>query len=580
MYKGKFDQKHRSSSADVQELLAQRNSAPAEQPPKRAPKAQPEDMPKRETAAPREPRKEPVPPQSGKEAAAPQRPQKQMPRQDARPQSAQRPQQRPVQSQAVAKKKGPRLGGVIFYTLYFLFILVFFIATFVGLLWLRGWLKDYEAAQPTVKAQQVFDQLFTDPNWADLYQASGAQDSTYENVDVFAAYMEEKVGATPLTYLETSAGLSGDKKYYVRLGNENVASFTLVDKNSVGDTTLENLGELPDWQLGAVEVYFQRTGRYLIEAMDGHTVYVNGIALDETHVIQVATTVAMEYLPEGTTGASMCLLEVTGLIAQPEITVFDSQGVQMEVTYDEATKTFTERTESNTMSQEQQDAVIGAAQANCLWMIAANNDRANLAKYYEASSEPYSTITSISKDQLWMQSNNGYEFTDVSVTDFALYSGDIFSARISLKVSVTRTDGSVRDFPYARSMFFRKNDSGRWLCFQATNVDISQPVGKVRLTFMNGETQLTTSLYSTDSDTIITPIISPVPEGKVFAGWVTIDTDENGQTVYTLVFQPDETGHVAIAEGTSLAPMTLYAYFEDAGADVPAETAPQATEGA
>lgn len=562
MYKGKFDQKNRAASTDVQELLAQRNSAP-QQPPKRTAKATGmEEMP-------REPRKD-----------APQKAQ----RSTAKPPAQA---QRPTQSRPASRKQGARLGGVIFYTIYFLFILVFFVATFIGLLWLRGWLTDYEAAQPTVKAQQVFDQLFTDPNWADLYTASGAQDSVYEDVDVFAAYMEEKVGDSELTYLETSAGLSGDKKYYVRLGNENVASFTLVDQNNVGDTNLDNLGELPDWQLGAVEVFFERSGRYLIEAMDGHTVYVNGIALDESHIIQIATTVAEQYLPEGTTGASMCLLEVSGLIAQPEVTVFDDTGVQMEVSYDETTMTFTERTESNTMTTEQEEAVIGAAQANCLWMIAANNDRANLAKYYETSSEPYATITSISKDQLWMQSNNGYEFTDVSVTDFALYSGDIFSARISLNVSVTRTDGTVKDYPYARSMFFRKNDSGKWLCFEATNVDITQPVGKVRLTFMNGDTQLTSSYYDTDADTIITPIISPIPEGKVFAGWVTIDTDESGNTVYTLVFQPDETGRVSVAEGTSLTPMTLYAYFEDAGAtssitsETTAETAaPETTEGA
>ena len=188
------------------------------------------------------------------------------------------PQEEPVKK----KKKGPRMGGVIFYTLYFMFILIFFLGTYLGLQWLHGWLNDYEQAQPTVKAQQVFTQLFTSPNWGDLYDAAGAQDSPYEGKEEYVAYMEQLVSGRALTYEETSAGLSGDKKYVVRLDNVKVASFTLVDKNKVGTTVslenLENIGDIPDWQLGAVEVFFEREGTYLIEKLDGHTAYVNDVA--------------------------------------------------------------------------------------------------------------------------------------------------------------------------------------------------------------------------------------------------------------------------------------------------------------
>ena len=77
-----------------------------------------------------------------------------------------------------------------------------------------------------------------------------------------------------------------------------------------------------------------------------------------------------------------------------------------------------------------------------------------------------------------------------------------------------------------------------------------------------------------------------VPEGKVFLGWVTIEKDAEGRTVYNLVFEPDETGKVLLPEGNVLTPMTLYAYFEDADsvptietvpAETPAETVPETT---
>lgn len=550
MYKGKFDQKKKKTSADVHEIVSQRNSDAA-------------------LESARQPQRK-APPQM-----------QEMPVKKAPAKDAPRPQNQPAADIPEKKRKGPRLGGVIFYTLYFMLILVFFVGTYIGLQWLQGWLIDYEAAQPTVKAQQVFTQLFTDPDWEDLYEAAGAADSAYEGKEEFVTYMENKVGDTKLTYLETSAGLSDDKKYVVRLNNEKVATFTLVDKNAVGEASLESIGgDLPDWQLGRVEVFFERENSYFINKLDGHTAFVNDVALTDEHTIQIATTLAEKYLPAGATGAYMATQEITGLMALPTVTVFDEKGTQMEVTYDEATKTFTERTEANTITAEEEEVALNAAKAFCLWMIEEGN-RADIAKYYDASSQVYKEI--ISTTELWMQNHNGYQFKDEAVTDYARYTDDMFSVRVSMTLVVTRTDSTTKDYEFGQSLFFRKTDNGTWKVFDRTNVDVSQPVGKIRLTFMHGDTKLTSDFYNTDSKEIITPIITPAPEGKVFSGWVRQTENENGDTVLTVMFEPDETGRVAIPEGTALEPMTLYALFQDAGEVVdaaPAETTAETAEGA
>jgi len=558
MYKGKFDQKTKGPS-NVHDIVSQRNSAPK----KAAPAAQRKPQ-EEQTVLEKRPAKRP-------ETAAPQSSPKNRPAVQQQP--AKRP--APVQQSVEPKRKGPRLGGVIFYTLYFLFILVFFLGTYIGLQWLQGWLTDFEAAQPTVKSEQVFTQLFTDPDWGALYDAAGAKDSAYEGKDAYVAYMENKVGNTKLTFLETSAGLSTDKKYVVRLDNEKVATFTLVDKNNTGEASLENLGgELPDWQLGSVEVFFEREDSYYVEMLDGHTAYVNDVPLTDEHTIQIATTLAEKYLPKGTTGASINTQQITGLMSVPTVTVFDDKGNPMTVTYDEATRTFTERTEANTITDEQKETALNAAKAFCLWMIEEGN-RADIAKYYDSSSQVYKDI--IRTTELWMQNHNGYQFLNESVTDYAMYTDTMFSVRVSLDLQVTRTDGTTKDYPYAQSLFFRKTDNGSWKVFDRTNVDVSQPVGKVRLTFMQGDILLTSNFFDTDAEEIITPIISPVPEGQVFSGWVRQTENEEGQTVLTVMFQPDETGKVAIPEGTVLEPMVLYALFENADA---AAAATDATEGA
>lgn len=504
------------------------------------------------------------------------------------------PPEEPVKTKK--QKKGPRLGGVIFYTLYFMFILVFFIATYLGLNWLQGWLTDYEMSQPTVKAEQVFNEIFTDPDWGALYESAGAQDSPYEGKEEYVAYMEEKVGGTKLTYLETSAGLAKNtKKYIVRLGDEKVASFTLVDKNQVSTSldlenleNLENITDIPNWQLGAVEVFFERVGTYRIVKLDGHTAYVNDVPLTDDFTIQIATTRAEEYLPEGTTGFSLCTQEVTGLMEVPTVTITDKAGTQMEVTYDEATRTFTEKTVSNTMSEEEKNVALEAAKISSKWMIEAVKDRGDVAKYFDPSSSAYNKI--VKATELWMQDYSGYRFENDDVSNYARYSDDIFSVTVKTDLIVTRPDGSEKTYNFNQSMFFQKSESGKWLCFESTNVDVSEPVGKVRLTFKQGDTLLTTDFYKTDASEIITPVI-PVPAGKVFVGWISIQTQEDGSAIYNLEFQPDEEGKVAIPSGTTLRPMTLYAHFEDEGAasattpaeapaDPAAETTAAAAEGA
>ena len=556
MYKGKFDQKARQSTVSTQELLAQRN-AEAERLKARAAQKSASQRQK----ATMESMERPNAPQ-------PRNTERHVP-------AAQSPRRPASEPQAPAVKKGPRLGGLIFYTLYFLFILVFFVAVFFGMQWLNGWLIDYQAAQPDVKAEQVYQQLFANPDWENLYVASGAQDSPFEGKEQFVDYMNAKVDAANLTYLETSAGLSNDKKYVVRNGSEKIATFTLKDHNQkeAGNTGLLS-AEIPDWQLGGVELFFEREGTYRIEKMESHRALLNGVEVSDDYTIQIATTKADSYLPLGTTGVRKCLQEINGLMAKPTVEIYDAMGNPMEVTYDETTQTFTEGTVSQTIGVEEKTAALGAAESYCKWMIEELTDRATLAKYYEPTSEAYKRIAKLGHYDLWAQDNNGFEFLNEEVTNYVRYSDTLFSCRVTLEMKVNvKIDGSVKTIPYAQSLFFTK-DSGSWLCYDSTNEDVSQPVGKVRLTFMQGQTQLVSDFFDTNSKQIITPLITP-PQGQVFAGWVREDVNDQGQKVLTLVFQPDSSGTVGIPEGTSLTPMTLYAHFEDANAAQ--ETVPEAT---
>lgn len=535
MYKGKFDAKTKGKS-----------SIPAPQPRKEKPAAKPLT-------------EEPVLPVQEAEAVKP------LTSQVPAAQPAAESQQPKVKAKKA--KKGPSAGTVIFYTLYFLLILGFCGALYYAYGLLHDWLVDFQAAQPTTKCEEVFQDLFADPDWAELYALAGIQDTTYENADAFASYMETKVGDKELTYMETSAGLSGNKKYYVKLDDQNIGYFLLE-----GEEQTET--GIPHWELASVELFYTRSEGVTIQKMAGHTVYVNGVPLDDRATVRTIYTVAEEYLPEGMIGLRMETQMLSGLLVEPQISVLDENGQPLEVTYDAENDIYSAvltNDGNQTISTEEEKAVIKAGETYALYMIEKASAE-KLLKYFDKNSNVYQAIT---KMRMWMQNCNGYEFANQSVTDYYRYSDTLFSANVYMDLNVTRTNNTVKTWTVDTTLFF-EYQKGSWKCIEMTNVDVLKQVSEVRITFMNEDVELSSQFYETNVRQLSIPVIS-APEGKVFDGWYRETLDENGNKTYDLVFTPDANGIVAIPDGYDLEPMVLYALFADADA-VPGADSTEGTE--
>lgn len=534
MYQGKFDSKKKQTSVDVSELVAQRNAAP-----------QKKSAPQRAAApAPAPARKQPAP-------------QKQAPvRREPIPQSA-------------PERRGPRLGGVIFYTFYFMFILMFFVATYFGLNWLHGWLSDYEAAQPTVKSQEVFDQLFGDPDWGKLYEMADIEDTEYEGKEEFISYMEEKVGDQELNFMVTSSGLATDqKKYIIKLGEEKLGTFTLKG-------IVESKVDIPDWQFHSVELFYEREESYRIRMMNGQTAYVNGVALDDSFTIQIASTKAESsgLLPIGTAGTKVYTQEITGLMAKPTVTIKNGDGSESVVTYDPDNRTFATETVSTVMSDEEKEVALNAIKTYAKYQIKEASTAA-VSKYFDAYGDAYKSI--METVLAWTKGNAGYSFANDSLTGYTRYSENMFSVYAATEMTINLTDGGTQVKTINATLLFQKQN-GSWKVTRMTNADISEPVGEVRLTFKNNEEVLESRFVDNNSKELQTPLVS-APEGMVFVGWMAQMPNEAGELEWNLVFTPEDNGHVDIPFGTTLEPMTLYAYFEAAGAESAAATT-EPTEG-
>ena len=548
MYQGKFDAKSKGQQAPDQALdniireRAEDNAARAAR------------------KASREARRNAAAPAAGKPAPKQRNAQK-----AAERPLAPAPQRQPKRQTEVEvvkqQRKGPRLGGMIFYTFYFLLIFVFFIGVFVTLNWLNGWLKDYEAAQPTVKCQQVFDQLFGNPDWAQLYRLAGdptgtgtnKYDTQFEGVNEYVTYMNDKVAGQELNYVETSAGIGTKKKYIVRLGSEKLATFTLN-----GYTEEQKITAIPDWQLDGVEIFVNRQESIKIRKLENHVAYVNNQPLDDSYTIQIASTKADENLsPENRIRTS--IQEVSGLLTTPQLLVYDQTGAPIEVRYNPDSGMYEEQTDAIAMTEEERSAVFGALEAYAGFMINASGSRAAVAKYFDGSSQTYNDIIKMN-GELWMNADRGHEFRNEEILGYTKHSDTLFSVRASMVMHVINKDSTEKDFNVLQSMYFTKKN-GNWVCTEMTNEDITAPVGEVRLTFCDlAGNVLSSDFYATDAPSLITPVVE-APAGKVFSGWSTVTTNEQGQKTWNLMFQPDETGNVTLGVGYTLTPMVLYPLF-------------------
>lgn len=518
---GKFSSSNKNNPVDIYTILAEREAKSRKKPAVSAPAMAPMPMPEKAVIP------KPIP----------------------------RPIPQPIPQPVAPEGKKPSvMGTMIFWLCCLAFVFLFYVGTFVGLNFLRDWLVKFEAAQPTVKCQQVFDELFADPDWAALYQLSGMESAGYEGAEAFETYMDAKVAGQELTYLETSAGLSGDKKYVVWLGDEKLATFTLEDQNDA-----QGMTAVPDWQLGTVEFFLEGQERFRILLVEGSTAYVNGIALTEDQVVARRTSRADDYLPTFAPRTALQILEVNGMLTVPTVEIRDAQGQSVAVAYDAQTATFSQELPQEELPRDRQNLALKALETYALYM-SGKATRADVGKYFDKTSETYASI--MEADLNWIQKGSDYTFTDRSVTDYRTHGEDIFSVRVSVDLNITRKeDGSVKTTDITQSMFFAKNSSGDWLCYEMTAVDASQWLEQVRLVFTQDGQILSDAFVDADSASVSCPLLS-VPEGKTFKGWTVEDRDEQGNPVLRLVFTPDDSGVMNLPAGTVLEPMVLSPFFE------------------
>ena len=452
---------------------------------------------------------------------------------------------------AQSAKKKPKWGTILFYSFYGLFV----IASVVGILYLMNplhdWLVKYQASQPETKSQEIFQQYFADPDWEELYTKAQVADTTFEDKSVYAAYMEEKIGTDELICMETSAGLSGDRKYVIRHAEEKIASYILKNTGE-GDDYITN------WELGEIEVFFQRERSVVVEKNADETVYINGIPLNEDYTVKRVFTKAEDYLPENVHGYQRETLTVTGLLMPPVVTVKNANGEAVPTKTNDA-GVITTDVVPMVISETEKEIAISAAKANAMFAIRAIG-QSELKKHFDPNAQIYEDIC---QTPVFMQKYTDHRFDDSAtvVSDYYRYSDTLFSARVSLELKVTRTNGTVKTYEASTTYFFTKQADGSYKATNITNIPIQEKQAQVRITFISDGETLSSQFVDVAAKSLTLPEVT-APDGQRLRGWAKNDVDEDGRNVMVIVFTPSENGTVTLSGEGELEPMTLYPVFE------------------
>lgn len=448
-----------------------------------------------------------------------------------------------------AERPGRGKGNLIFATVLMGFVFVFYLATFLGLKWIQGWLVDFEAAQPTTKSREVFAELFQDPDWDRLYDLSAPS----VDRESFVAYMEDRVGSRELGFLETSSGLAQDVKTYIlRLEGQKIGTFTLRDHNR------QESGQ-PQWELESVTFLIQGGQSYRLQVPKGAQVYLGDALLGEEAVTAVSASPAGQYLPTFAQAPSTLTYTTQALLAEPAFRVLDAAGQELTVTYDEESQCYTAGLAPEEIPQDRQELALNAVTAYARFM-ANEGDISAVNKYFSRDTDTYRSIAGTERH--WIQTGSSYSLTEQQVFGYRTYGESVFSVRVSMDLNVTRTeDGSVKTTHIAQSLFFTPNDAGKWMCFAMTGEDMERWTTQVRLTFLEGDQVLSSEFVDQGTSRLQCPAVT-APAGKTFAGWAIRETDEKGAEVMLILFTPDETGAVSLPAGTMLESMTLYPVYE------------------
>lgn len=362
----------------------------------------------------------------------------------------------------MAKQKNPRRFPVFWICLLIFVVLVLAVMA-VAIAQLRVLLADYESVQPKYAAEEVFRANFADPDYAALADACAmpANLSPLETKAGFVAELEERFGEAETSYASTTSDAEGNLRYLVKAGEQKIAIFSLVP---AAETSRFGFTQ---YTLGDIELYIRPEESVTLRVPSHYEIRVNGTPLTADYRTEDGIeTDSCAHMTDGAAGITYATYAADCLLRDPAVEVLTPDGTaaplvrdpetgewQAGVVYDEA------------LQAEYSDYIIGIAQ-NYAAFVMKDAYFASFSGYFDHSTDLYQTVRQVPTSFVW--AHNGYEFADVSATEFYGYSEDVFSCRVRF-MHILHRNGSEDYTEQFDVTFYLHRVDGKFLIYDMVN---------------------------------------------------------------------------------------------------------------
>ncbi|MBQ4066187.1 MAG: hypothetical protein IJD22_00960 [Clostridia bacterium] len=356
----------------------------------------------------------------------------------------------------VHKKKMP-----VFWRIYIAIIAVFAVALIVWLVFLHGWLADYESAQPKYIAEETFREHFSSFDAAKYVELCKTDANVLETDENIIAYLRSVTDGREITYKKVSSGLDSGYKYIVMSGSGEdevkFASFKLIETRGEDGEKL--------YEAGAFEIYTDSKKNVTVEVPENYSVFINGTLLSDSYVTQKdIPTTSCELMPEGVRGLYYTKYAVTGLISEPVVEVRAADGTLAPVEVSEnqykASLIYDSALEAEYSEWILEGAILYAryTQYDSNVNVVGFN---KVAPYFDPTSGLYESIRTM--ENMFVQYYDSFEFVDQSVTEFYRYDENTFSCRV--KYTQNMYKGSEKYDDFIDQTYYLRMVDGKYLIY-------------------------------------------------------------------------------------------------------------------
>lgn len=372
-----------------------------------------------------------------------------------------------------AKKKKKSIWKSRFYRVYFALVAVALVGIAAGTVWLRGLLRDYEAAQPVHVAKEVAA-LFENADYDALYAVDTAAPALSGGDKAFyVKSLTELTRGGDVAWSEAFSASEDERKYSVTLNGERFATFTLVPSGQTdrrgnrlwtlgGVTTAVTLREPDPEPEPEATAEPEKTWQCHLTAPEGYAIAVDGEPLD-LEGAKVGEKALFEdgFLPVGVPNPVIVEYQFAATSVTPAITAADDTGAAATVNLS-ADKALTWEVPLREEAGYR-DQFTGAALAlgkRVAKFISRDSGKQAIQKICAPGSPAETIFENLSNT--FTTPHTGVDIRNEAASQFYKLSDDCFTCHVTFDYVLYTKDGE-RVYPTAYTFCVIQQDGKGWL---------------------------------------------------------------------------------------------------------------------